>query len=676
MRAAASEARPVGLPEHIADRAITRREQDRFDHEDFVVRLAAIVGATETPANIALFGRWGSGKSGVANRLEEQLAGVEDVEFARFDSFKFARLPLLRRFLVQLARSLGGEELAAEYGERIYQRKETAEMPPLSEAAKERIWRFAKAILIGLVASVYAFDLALIFFNPAERDGAVDLVGALLPVLIPSALLVALTAFGARYLTATTTTESPSSEEQFEALFAELLKRKRIGSEAEQRKLCVFVDELDRCSAEEVCETLDSIKTFLDVPGCVFIVAADQKVLEHALTERVRQATPVDLTNPYYSAGSAYLDKIFQYQLNLPPLLPGRLTGYASELLEEVSGVWDEVPNKDDVVSVLLPISVRSPRRVKVLLNSFAQTYALALSREASGRLRDANVRGRADEVAKLVGLQTEFPLFAADLAAHRKLPELVLAFTEEDPNLATLISGVPKDTEQRARDYAEGKLPTDAALHRREEADEAMQQAQRIDLIDYLRQTAQVAGPMSDLVHLESLHRVSGLDGALASELEDLALRNRPDLLVSLLEGTAPAERERAIIRLRELVRESRGNDIDNALRALLTAFPTAGAAISSVAKDLLGAVIRYDRERGLDAERLPGALELAILGQSVSLQRRILARPEALSEPLRAAALERTGALLDHHPTRLGEIMAAEVVEAPEKAAQRLLE
>jgi hypothetical protein len=196
------------------------------------------------------------------------------------------------------------------------------------------------------------------------------------------------------------------------------------------------------------------------------------------------------------------------------------------------------------------------------------------------------------------------------------------------------------------------------------------------LDLIDYLRQTALVEGPKTDLVHLERRGLSSGVDEALATELEDLALRNRPTLVKEQLEALPEDEREPAILWLGELVRESRATDADNAIRALLAAFPTAGASVRSVAKDLLAAVVRYDRERELGSEELPGALDLAILGDSATLQRRILSRPEAREEPLRAYALDRAALLIDRHAARLGELLAAEIIAAPDEAARRLLE
>jgi KAP family P-loop domain len=100
------------------------------------------------------------------------------------------------------------------------------------------------------------------------------------------------------------------------------------------------------------------LRTFLEIRPCIFVVAADQQVLEHALTEAARQATPFNPSNPYYSAGSAYLDKIFQYQLALPPILPRRLSAFALELIENREGVWSEVGNRVDLVGVLVPTHV------------------------------------------------------------------------------------------------------------------------------------------------------------------------------------------------------------------------------------------------------------------------------------------------------------------------------
>src|SRR5204863_2571510 len=123
---------------------------------------------------------------------------------------------------------------------------------------------------------------------------------------------------------------------------------------------------------------------------------------------------------------------IFQYQLQLPPILPRRLSRYALSLIEGRQGVWNRVRNRPELVSVLIPTHVRSPRRVKALLNSFALLYRLALRRSAE-KVIDEDLEARAAEVAKLVCLRTEFPLFAADLQLDARLPEIVLRLYEKE---------------------------------------------------------------------------------------------------------------------------------------------------------------------------------------------------------------------------------------------------
>jgi hypothetical protein len=682
---AATEASRVGMPEQVSDRALERAEEDLLGHSDFVARLVALITSAPTPTNIALFGRWGSGKTGVAKRLEEVVrADLDGFRWAYFDAFKFARLPLLRRFLVRLAFELGGKESAKRYRRRLYERRERVRF--VNRRARANLMRW---VLIGAVAIsglVFVLGVAVVALpsEPAER--VAELFQIFLPALIPTGVIAAALAFAIRNLSVTTTREAPDSDEQFEALFKKLLRRSAIGIAAGEEKLVCFIDELDRCSPEEVVRTLEGLKTFLDEPGCIFIVAADQQVLERALSREARQATPRDLTNPYYSSGSAYLDKIFQAQVSLPPLFPERLTDFALTLLAGVGGVWSEVPEKADVVSVLLPVSVHSPRRVKVLLNAFAQTYALALAREE--RL-GGGIGERSVEIAKLVCLQVEFPLFAADLARISELCSLVVSCADaldegsgrdelvERPGL----EGIAPETLERASAYALGELPTDATLddpgsrsQGSEEAGTAMRRAQRTDLLDYLRQTNRIAGPRNDLIYLEGRGVVHGLDAVLATQIEEMALKSLSQRLTERLEPLDSDQRRAALGVLKDLVRRSKGNDRDNAVSSLLAALPQLDDHLVGVTPWLLSALADQEQRGTLKPEEAPGALDLAIKGKDLELERALLGSPAALETPLRTRALERAGDLLMTQPSRLGELMLAEIVADPDAAAERL--
>ena len=129
----------------------------------------------------------------------------------------------------------------------------------------------------------------------------------------------------------------------------------------------------------------------------MFIVAADRAVLETAVAKHSRQETPYNPQNPYDSAGSSYLDKIFQYQWQLPPMMPSSLSRFAESLVKDrTDGLWREV-NAGEVVSVLVPMHVQSPRRVKELLDTYAMAYRITertICSGSSGRHSSAHAHG------------------------------------------------------------------------------------------------------------------------------------------------------------------------------------------------------------------------------------------------------------------------------------------
>ena len=87
----------------VNDRELGPTDLDRFRHEDIVEQLADLTTQVTTPANVALYGPWGSGKSSIASHFEAELTRRKaDVRYARYDAFKYAQLPLQRHFIRHL----------------------------------------------------------------------------------------------------------------------------------------------------------------------------------------------------------------------------------------------------------------------------------------------------------------------------------------------------------------------------------------------------------------------------------------------------------------------------------------------------------------------------------------------------------------------------------------------
>ena len=118
---------------------------------------------------------------------------------------------------------------------------------------------------------------------------------------------------------------------------------RQLTTPSEHRLNLVFlIDDLDRCLPEKAVEMLESIKLFLDVRGCVFVLAVDDEVVERGIAHRYRDYLDVtdraaesiahSLHPEHYRAylgryatsrqapitGSEYLEKIIHLAVRLP----------------------------------------------------------------------------------------------------------------------------------------------------------------------------------------------------------------------------------------------------------------------------------------------------------------------------------------------------------------------
>src|SRR5580693_4653183 len=97
-----------GDPRHdlIEDRAIRTADSDLLGREDFAAQAAKVIQVVPTPANVAIYAPWGSGKTSLGHLLAECI-DQETVGFIQFDAFKYAEAPLRRTFIKSVAKELG-----------------------------------------------------------------------------------------------------------------------------------------------------------------------------------------------------------------------------------------------------------------------------------------------------------------------------------------------------------------------------------------------------------------------------------------------------------------------------------------------------------------------------------------------------------------------------------------
>ncbi|MDF2271613.1 P-loop NTPase fold protein [Streptomyces coacervatus] len=675
----------------IRDREVDNAQSDRLAHSHIAEQLNDVALSVPTPTNIAVWGPWGSGKSGVANLLKGLLEKQRNVRFVRFDAFKYAENPLRRNFIIAAATALGIKD--AKFHEELYGGRAAVKL----QFEKGDVRRLLKmfAWMFGAVVAFFAAAMAFFAwlhggaFRPTFANMA---AGALKAGLAPAALLTSLMVLVSRTLTREHKTEAADSDEQFEKLFADLVKRSRV------ERLVVFVDELDRCKPSDVVATLDALRTFLGVGGCVFVVAADQQVLEEALTRALEQATPTDAVNPYYSSGSGYLDKVFQYQLSLPPLLVPKVTSFAADLVRGRGGVWATV-DVNLVVSVLVPSHVRSPRRVKALLNTFVLTYRLAQRRAADGLL-EIDPATRVEEIAKLVCLRVEFPLFARDLLLDHRLCAFVLAL-DSNPE-ADLGFAVSEQAKEAARRYANLDAAVDQHLSVPEDPDEIETEDQKADdirkhhgqqLVAYLKKTRIVPGPGRDLIFMETSGSVFGLPSTAAETLEQQAQNAELDAVLSSVGGLPAEDRSAALALLLQQARDAIGLEEENVAHAVLAVCGDAALSLNGTADTAVETLtpILTNSPHALPDEVLPGCWRLALASDRPAAieMRTIVLRHSAVRDSASTAAMVMryvesaltadpglVQQLVSHHLLGDEEDMAEMLAELPPSQAAILME
>jgi len=87
----------------------------------------------------------------------------------------------------------------------------------------------------------------------------------------------------------------------------------------EDVRFLFLIDDLDRCLPENALKMLESIKLFLNVAGCSFVLALDDDVIERGVEHNYKEykLDGNDATLPI--TGNEYLEKIIQLPFRIPP---------------------------------------------------------------------------------------------------------------------------------------------------------------------------------------------------------------------------------------------------------------------------------------------------------------------------------------------------------------------
>ena len=130
--------------------------------------------------------------------------------------------------------------------------------------------------------------------------------------------------------------------------------------------LVIFIDDLDRCSAEVVVSLCEAVKLYLSVPGVIFVLGCDQDILAQAARAAGRLSSE--------GASLAYLEKVVQITYRKPAPNEDQMSQLVDyyALSSRTTRLFG-----DSVKQVVIQGTGRNPRRIKRLINGFILEYRL-----------------------------------------------------------------------------------------------------------------------------------------------------------------------------------------------------------------------------------------------------------------------------------------------------------
>jgi len=265
------------------------------------------------PVSVGVFGTWGTGKSSLLNLIEDQLRGeaADQVIIIRFDAWLYqgyddaraALMDVIARTLYEAAKKDAGLLGVAK---RLLARVNTMRSLGLGI---EVVAALHGVPLLGAGARAVEGLRKVIAGTPeAEDTQAVTEGGKALAGLIDPAKA----------------NTPPEHIDAFREEFRELL----VGL---KRTLVVFVDNLDRCLPAQTIHTLEALRLFLFIEQSAFVIAADEDMVRHSVSQHFDGANERHVTD--------YLDKLIQIPVRVPRLGITEIRAYLFMLFAEAGKV-------------------------------------------------------------------------------------------------------------------------------------------------------------------------------------------------------------------------------------------------------------------------------------------------------------------------------------------------
>ncbi|MCV0366327.1 MAG: KAP family NTPase [Nitrosopumilus sp.] len=395
------------------DYALIEEQEDLFNHADYVDVLEYIIKKSETPLNIALYGRWGVGKSTMLNFLQKRIEKKDDLkkefQFVYIDAWKLSESSIRQELLMDLNRifnAVDPEEIEDKLWNVRYEDViPTKDFKKWLKNVVSSSWPYV-ALFGAILGGGYLLDESI---QDVELFSSSVAVSVLLPLLIAMIQTLGHISKSADRTSKRIIPRMESTQE-FDKLFNQIVSKRK------KPKLIIAIDNLDRCEDEVVIKILGTIKSFMNVENIIYIIPCDESaIIKHLKQRRGQFMEERDAIE--------FLTKFFQVTLSIPPQIEGDLGSYADK---EMSKFQPDIKLSESVKDVLISGITKNPRKVRQFVYNIVAAYKLADAKEKKGVLQKETVTGNTAFLAKMIVLKDQWPEFYRELETRENLIELM----------------------------------------------------------------------------------------------------------------------------------------------------------------------------------------------------------------------------------------------------------
>jgi hypothetical protein len=283
-------------------------EEDALDFKSYSENLANIIREAKPKFAVGIFGKWGTGKTTLMNMIKTELEKDKDkILTVWFDAWRYEKekylvvIPFLRLIRIALDKD--------------------------SDKKKKPKWmKVKKSLQKTSTAFIESTDFS--FATPGAASITISL----------KRFWASLKSKGSTFING----EHVQFHEHATDYLKHALDDLRKDKETEDSRIVVFVDDLDRCTPQNALEVIESIKTFFDIEGIVYVIGMDSESIDHIVEQKYQKGPNVD--------GLSYLQKIVQLPFQIPDWKEEDIYEFITTTISkglEGSELLDEFQNED-----------------------------------------------------------------------------------------------------------------------------------------------------------------------------------------------------------------------------------------------------------------------------------------------------------------------------------------